>query len=110
MARKQEKIVKNLGYILKKARLNRGYTREQLSERTGISVRYLTAIENEQKRPSYDVLYLLLHNLGISADCIFYPEKPDEAEEQYMLRLLQQCSNRDKKVVQDLINSMLNNT
>ena len=109
MARKREKIVTNLGYILKQARLNRGYTREQLSERTGISVRYLTAIENEQKRPSYDVLYLMLHNLGISADCIFYPEKLDETEEQHLLRLFQQCSDRDRKIIRDIIDSMLDN-
>ena len=30
----------------------------------------------------------MLHNLGISADCIFYPEKPDEAEEQHIFLCL----------------------
>lgn len=109
MARSQAKIVTNLGQILKQARIQMGYTREQLAERVSITPRYLTAIENEKKRPSYDVLYLLLHNLGMSADCIFYPEKPDETEEQQILRLLQQCNNRDKKVIKDLIDSMIDN-
>ena len=110
MEYKQEKIVTNLGYLLKQARMKMGYTRERLAEKIGITPRFLTAIENEEKRPSYDVLYLLLHNLGMSADCIFYPEKPSETEEQHLVRLLQLCSNRDKKVIQDLINSMLDNT
>lgn len=65
---KKEISIKNMGYILKQARLKMGYTRDQLSERVGISHRYLTAIENEERRPSYEVLSKLLRNLGLSAD------------------------------------------
>ena len=78
---KKEISIKNMGYILKQARLKMGYTRDQLSERVGISHRYLTAIENEERRPSYEVLSKLLRNLGLSADSIFYPEKESEPEE-----------------------------
>ena len=62
---KKEISIKNMGYILKQARLKMGYTRDQLSERVGISHRYLTAIENEERRPSYEVLSKLLRNLGL---------------------------------------------
>ena len=51
VANKKEISIKNMGYILKQARLKMGYTRDQLSERVGISHRYLTAIENEDRRP-----------------------------------------------------------
>ena len=71
VANKKEISIKNMGYILKQARLKMGYTRDQLSERVGISHRYLTAIENEDRRPSYEVLSKLLRNLGLSADSIF---------------------------------------
>ena len=37
---KKEISIKNMGYILKQARLKMGYTRDQLSERVGISHRY----------------------------------------------------------------------
>lgn len=43
----------DFGHILKDIRMKRGYTREQLPERVGISTRYLSAIENEQREPSY---------------------------------------------------------
>ena len=86
-----------------------GYTREQLSERVGISLRYLTAIENEKRRPSYDVLYRLLHNLGLSADSIFYPEKEPDPEEEQLLRLLQQCTERDRKIVKGVIDTLIDN-
>lgn len=58
------------GHILKEIRQKNGYTREQFSERIGISTRYLSAIENEQREPSYDVLYRIFHGLGISADTV----------------------------------------
>lgn len=38
-----------LGEIIKTARLNMGLTREQLSEKIGISPRYLMSIEHEKK-------------------------------------------------------------
>ena len=106
---KKEIQINNMGHTLKQARLKMGYTRDQLSERVGISHRYLTAIENEERRPSYEVLSRLLRNLGLSADSIFYPEKEADPEEQQLLRLLQQCSERDRKVVKSVIDTLLDN-
>lgn len=106
---KKEISIKNMGYILKQARLKMGYTRDQLSERVGISHRYLTAIENEERRPSYEVLSKLLRNLGLSADSIFYPEKESEPEEKQLLRLFQQRSERDRKVIKSIIDTLLDN-
>ena len=54
---------RDFGRTLKDIRTKRGYTREQLAERVGISTRYLSAIENEQREPSYNVLYHLFHSL-----------------------------------------------
>lgn len=60
------------GEILKKAK---NYTKEQVAKHAKISIRYLTAIENEGRKPSYDVLCRLIRCIGISADLIFYPDK-----------------------------------
>ena len=65
-----------LGSIIKSARKTKKLTREQLSELIHITPRYLMSIENENKKPSYDVLFRLIHELCISADTIFYPQ-PD---------------------------------
>lgn len=64
-----------LGSILKAAREKSGITIEALAERAEITERYLYRIENEGKKPSFDVLYKLIRELSISADSIFYPEK-----------------------------------
>ena len=97
------------GYLLKDIRLNNGYTREQVAERAGISTRYLSAIENEQREPSYDVLYRLFHALGISADTIFYPEsnRADNSDAEQIKRLYLECSERDRSLIRTLIDGML---
>lgn len=41
-----------LGEIIKTSRLKMGLTRDQLSEKIGISPRYLMSIEHEGKKPS----------------------------------------------------------
>lgn len=64
------------GLAIKNARLDYGLTQEELSERAGITCRYLIAIENEGRIPRYPVIYRLIHGLHISADYIFIPNRP----------------------------------
>ena len=66
-------ITTKLGERMKSARESRGYTREQLSERSGVSERYIVAIENEGSVPKIPVLNDLLRGLGLSANFIFLP-------------------------------------
>ena len=78
-----------LGYIIKAAR-----------ENAGITMRYLYRIENEGKKPSFDVLHKLVRELNISADSIFYPEKPSkDSEVENLLRMLSACDERSLEVV-----------
>ena len=70
-----------LGCIIKTARESAGITIEALANKVEITERYLYRIENEGKKPSYDVLHKLVRELNISADSIFYPEKPSKDSE-----------------------------
>lgn len=108
MAEKDETIL--IGSILKEERLRLGYTRDQVAERAGIGVRYLVAIENDEKKPKFDVLYRLLRSLGISADKVFYPEQIGimSEESEHIKRLYQTCTPRDQRLVLSLLDSMLN--
>ena len=101
----------DFGHKLKDIRLKKGYTREQLAERANISTRYLSAIENEQREPSYDVLYRLIHSLGISADTIFYPDSDDidNSEAEQIKRLYLECSERDRLIIRAMLDTMLDN-
>lgn len=64
-----------LGCIIKAARESAGITIEALANKVDITERYLYRIENEGKKPSFDVLHKLVRELNISADLIFYPKK-----------------------------------
>ncbi len=70
-----------LGHIIKTARENAGITIEALANKVDITERYLYRIENEGKKPSFDVLHKLVRELNISADSIFYPKKPSKDSE-----------------------------
>lgn len=78
-----------LGSILKATQIEKGLTREQLAEIISITPRYLMSIENENKKPSYDVLFRLVRELSISADTIFYPEfQHVDTKVEQLIRLL----------------------
>ena len=97
-----------LGSILKAARKAKGLTREQLAEIMSITPRYLMSIENENKKPSYDVLFRLVRELGISADTIFYPEMVSATNEiEQLTRLLSLCDLRELKIVAATLNALL---
>ena len=96
------------GVILKEAREAKNYSRELIAERAKISIRYLTAIENEGRKPSYSVLYRLIRCIGISADLVFYPDKEKaDTDDAQIVRLIQQSGVRDRKLVLALVDQML---
>jgi transcriptional regulator with XRE-family HTH domain len=89
-----------LGHIIKTARENAGITIEALANKVDITERYLYRIENEGKKPSFDVLHKLVRELNISTDSIFYPEKPSkDSEVENLLRMLSACDERSLEVV-----------
>ena len=97
-----------LGDILKLAREKADITVETLADRVGITERYLYRIENEGKKPSYDVLYKLIRELSILPDSIFYPEKPSkDSEIENLLRMLHGCDERSIKIIKATVKAAL---
>ena len=99
-----------LGEIIKTARKNNNFTREQLAKKINITPRYLMSIENENKKPSYNVLINLVRELGISANTIFFPEKLHaNIKIELLIQLLYLCNERELKVVTATIKALLDN-
>ena len=89
-----------LGDIIKAARQKSGLTIEELANRLDITERYLYRIENQGKKPSFDILYKLIRELGISPDLIFYPERSDQDSEiEDLIRRLYNCDERSLEVI-----------
>ncbi|MCD8013893.1 MAG: helix-turn-helix domain-containing protein [Lachnospiraceae bacterium] len=97
-----------LGIVIKSAREKAGITVEALGEKIGITERYLYRIENEGKKPRYDVLYKLIRELSIDSNEIFYPEKQSEDSEiGNLLRMLAVCDNRALQVIKATIQAFM---
>lgn len=106
MANKKQQTVYSFGSSLRRAREKREYTREQIAERAGISPRFVSAIENDRRKPSLDVLIRLVHAIGASFDEVLEPQSIPE-EYTAVKRLITQCSQRDQELVLALIDQML---
>lgn len=103
-----EKIIDQLGQTIKRSRQAAELTQDELAERVGVTGRYIMALENEHKQPSFEVLCKIILVLNIPADSIFYPEnKYRENEKEQLARLLSACDERDLKVITATIKALL---
>jgi len=103
-----EAILNKLGQIIKQARISASLTQEELAEHIGITGRYIMALENEHKQPSFEVLCKLILVLNIPADNIFYPKNSHtENEKEQLMRLLFRCDERDLKIITATVKAML---
>ena len=101
-------IPDTLGMTVKSARKNADMTIEELAERIDVTERYLYRIENEGKKPSFEVLYKLVRELSIPSDLIFYPEKPSkDSEIENLLRMLYNCDEQSLEVVKATVIALI---
>ena len=66
-----------LGEIIKNARIKADITVEDLAAKVGVTERFIYRIENEGKKPSYDILYKLIRELSIFTRSDFLSRKAD---------------------------------
>ena len=57
----------SLGRALKSCRLQRGLTQEDVCERSGLSVAYISLLERNKRDPTYSVVWRLADALGLPA-------------------------------------------
>ena len=67
--RKQKQI--KVGKIIKEFRKKNRYTQKELAEKIGVTTRYISDIEQDRSRASYDVLVNICNLFEISLDEIF---------------------------------------
>ncbi len=97
-----------LSSVIKSARENADITIEALAAKIGISERYVYRIENEQKRPSFNVLFRLIRALAINSDLIFYPDKPcKDTEIEDLIRMLYNCDERSMEIIKATVKAAL---
>ena len=93
-------VSKRVGRVLRKIREEQGLTRAQLSEKSTVSERQISAIELGEKGPSLNSLELLLRSLGASADQLFYPELSENGPTlAQILHLAGVCNAQQKRMI-----------
>ena len=103
-----QKRPETLGEIIKTARDKSDLTVEELTDRVGITERYLYRIENEGKIPTFEVLKKLVRELAIDGNLIFYPEKMSkDAEVEDLVRMLYNCDDRSLKIIRATVKAAL---
>ena len=103
-----KKIDKDMGFRLKKARLDQKLTYDELSEKSGVSSRYIKEIENHGNVPSLEKLGQLIRALHISADPFFYPAAPtDNLDYQRLLVYLSECTDDQITTILALVEAYL---
>lgn len=101
---KKTSVVK-IGKKLQAIRKSNGYTQEKLAEEIDVSVRYISDIEQDNSKPSYDVLIRIcnLYNIGLNdifSEYLQIAEKPSIPHE---IAGFDKLNKEDKKTIEHLI-------
>lgn len=96
------------GKAIKKGRLRAGLTVDDLAEKTGLSSRYITAIENEGKRTSLKTLIDIITLLNISIDEIIYQTTPNkDSKRRYIESMLDELDNDSIQITEGLLKTLV---
>lgn len=69
-----------LGKRIRESRISKGYTQQNLADRTGICVMYISEIERGIKMPSLNIFIKIVDALDVSADYVLRDELPSGQE------------------------------
>ena len=88
-----------IGKNIQKIRKSNGYTQEKLAEEIEVSVRYISDIEQDKSKPSYEVLIKICNIFKIGLDQIFcnYINTKENKSMEYSLAGFDKLSKRDKE-------------
>lgn len=95
-----------IGEELRKLRKSNGYTQEKIAEEVDVSTRYISDIEQDRAKPSYEILIKLCNIYNTSLDQIFskYLNIKQNKTLEYGLSGYEKLNEEDKKTIEYLIN------
>ena len=101
----KKKSTIKIGSIIQKIRKSNGYTQEKLAEEVEVSVRYISDIEQDNYKPSYEVLIRICNAFNVGLDQIFseYVNVNENKSMEYSLAGFDRLSERDKETIINLI-------
>lgn len=94
-----------IGKNIQKIRKSYGYTQEKLAEQIEVSTRYISEVEQDRTKPSYEVLVKLCNAFHIGLDDIFcdYLDGTDKNALKYELAGYDTLKQKDKQTIEYLV-------
>lgn len=94
-----------IGKNLQEIRKSNGFTQERLAENIEVSTRYISDIEQDRSKPSYEVLIRICNLFQVTLDQIFseYLNVKENKSLEYSIAGYDKLSKEDKKTIEHLI-------
>ena len=101
---KKPSIIK-IGKNIQEIRKSNGYTQEKLAENIEVSVRYISDIEQDRSKPSYEILIRICNLFHVTLDQIFseYLNVKENKSLEYSIAGYEKLTEKDKKTIEHLI-------
>ncbi len=100
--------IPQIGGIVRSAREAMGLTQSELARRISASKHTVLMVENNQRYPSFEVFYRLVHALDISADLIVYPRQAAcTLEQEQIIRELLGSDDHTQEIAFKLLHCLL---
>lgn len=108
IVKKEEFNFKPFATAIGCARLSAGLTVEELAEKTGVTARYISAIENDGKRTSIKTLISISTYLNISIDEIIYPQTTGKTSKRRSIdAMLDQLDDKSIRIAEGVIRTLI---
>ncbi len=94
-----------IGKNLQRIRKSYGYTQEKLAEEIEVSIRYVSDMEQDRAKPSYEVLIRIcnLYKIGLNQIFSGYLANTNNKILEYSLSGYEKLSSEDKETIKHLI-------
>ena len=98
-----------IGSRIQEIRTKKGITQDQLSEKIGISPKYLSSIERGKENPTLKTILSLAHSLSVKPDGFFiHLEIEDPAKRKSMIiEMLDEADDDQLKLVYKVLSAVI---
>lgn len=111
MENERKEILQTIGKNVKSIRLSKGITQEVMAEKLNKSINFVSLLEKGSSGASLQTLVDICNILEVDANCIFKGLLTYNIEEKdrYIIDSISAFSDKDKKIMTDLINYIIEN-
>lgn len=97
----------SLGNAIRTSRIENHMSQEELAEIVDITPTHLKHLESEHRKPSVEVLFKLVKTLRFSLDDLIFENETSAYKKADML--IKECTEKELKMVTDIIKAIQNN-